>query len=124
MAPGAEKAVNSRRTVVVESRCVSIEEHLMPAFDMQRAPKDMHIAVAPQALALAFAEGKSIKPDTQQNHPAGFTAPLPVIAPENQIRPITPAVFAKPVEHHGVHGLHLDIILDVVRIERYVVKNR
>ncbi len=109
---------------MVKSRCVTFEEHLMPAFDMQGAPEDVQIGVAPQTLALAFAEGKPIEPDTQQDYPAGFAAPLPVIAPENQIRPITPAVFAKPVEHHGVHGLHLDIILDVVRIERYVAKNR
>jgi hypothetical protein len=95
----------------------------MHRLNTDRTAQDYQIFVATQTFALAFAEFEIAKVYAQQNDPTWLSTPLPVIAPEDLIRPIGPPILTKPVKNHGMQGLHRDVFLDVVWIERDVLKD-
>lgn len=118
-----KKTVDAHRTVVHKALGVLFEQHLVRVCDLNSPAYHRQILIAPNAFPLAFAEAEIFQINPQHHHPAGHPAPFPVIAPENQIRPIAPAILAKAVEHHRMQRLHRDILLDVVRVERDVAEN-
>ncbi len=107
---------------MVKPGSMLIEQQLMPPLDPKRPAQDPQIGVSPQTFALTLAKSEPVEPDAQQHHPAGFAAPFPKIPSKNNIRPITPPILAKPVEHHWMQGLHREILLDVVRVERDIAE--
>ena len=122
-AEGAEKAVDTFRTIVPEALGMPLEQHFVHGFDADRTPQDHQVIVAAQAFALTFTEFKIAQVNTQQDHPTWLAPPFPVIAPENLIRPVRPAIFTKAIKHHRMQRLHRDVLLDVVRVERDVLKD-
>ena len=109
---------------MVKTSSMPFKKQFMPAQNAQWAAQNAQIRISPDATPLAFAELKTIQPYAQQYHATWLTTPFPEIATKYQIRPIAPAIFTKPVKYHWMQWFHLDILLDVIRIERNVPKYR